>query len=181
MLLKPKQKALMKTKSIISKLVVAVLFSPLAHSAFAVSDKGNINFSGEIQATACKLDGGYSYNKTVDMKKVSPDQVKNGYAGTPVMLHFTECDLANGTLSLRFTDLNKENLVAVDESIRGVAIGLFKPNGGSITSLSQLDPVEIKDGNATVNFTAKYVPATSGATITAGPATGNAAIEVTYQ
>jgi major type 1 subunit fimbrin (pilin) len=176
-----------------TKLISALIFAGTAMaSQFACATDGTINFTGNVTAQTCTINGGgTNSNFTVALPTVSASTLSAAgqTAGrTPFAITLTNCTPATGTVHTFFeagptTDLNTGNLIVTAGGASNVEINLLNTDASPISAgapdaSQNSKSVSIAAGGATLNYFAQYI-ATGAAT--AGKADSSVVYTMSYQ
>ncbi|WP_193017380.1 fimbrial protein [Proteus sp. FME41] len=159
----------------------------MINSAYAVD--GVINFTGDITAQSCKIDGDTQGTKTVNLGSVPASALaaEGQTAGNQIFsMKLTECAGAATKVATHFESLalgSAENRLKLDSAstAKNVEIALYDQNGvlqpvnGTVPDASY---IAITDNTATLNYIAAYY-ATGAAT--AGSANSVVSYTLSYQ
>ncbi|MDE9457053.1 fimbrial protein [Xenorhabdus bovienii] len=173
----------MKTNLIISSLFVSSVFVSAAYAA-----DGQIKFTGDITATACKIDPS-SANQTVNMGTISSSSfngVNSASAATRFSIILTDCPTEANYAHVKFDgnpDSRNNNLLALNnddpkkKAADGVALGLYEADSATLISLAQPSrPQKLTNkSKQELNFIAKYIATNS----TVNPGSGDAVANFT--
>ncbi|PHM68926.1 fimbrial protein [Xenorhabdus kozodoii] len=176
----------MKTKLIISSLFVTSVFISAAHAA-----DGQIKFTGNITATACKIDSS-SANQTVNMGTISSSSFtgpNSTSAPTRFSIRLTDCPPEYQYAQVKFdgqTDRANSNYLALTANkggmspAQGVAIALYEDDSNTSIDLARNSRSQtLENGKSNeLKFVAKYIATAKAVTPGAGDSVAN--FTVTY-
>ncbi|WP_434524959.1 fimbrial protein [Photorhabdus asymbiotica] len=172
----------MKAKLIISSLLASSVFISVANAA-----DGKINFTGNIIATACKIDTN-SANQNVNMGTISSSAfngVDSTAAATPFSIKLSDCPPEYSNAQVKFdgqTDGKNSNLLALSNDkgqavADGVAIGIYEEDSSTLIPLIKASKFQAftDQKTAELKFIAKYIATAQ----TISPGSGDAVANFT--
>ena len=176
------------------KLVTIAFFAAMGIASSATAQDGQINFTGKITETGCKINGGVTSAQDVKLGEVSKTALPaagDTAATTRFSLVLTECpeDLLGKPISVKYdgtpdninTDYLQLTGAGSENVAEGVAIQLLNDDTSALPLGTSSRPVTISNNAAeetTLNFFARYIATTD--TVKAGDANGTVNFTLTY-
>lgn len=152
------------------------------------ADGGTINFNGSVVTTACAVSAD-STNMNVDMGQIRTAALSTAgseaSSGKAFSIKLTDCDASTYTgVAVTFsgtadeTDASYLQAGSSGSSAQNVAIRLYDASGNPVKLGTASDVITLRDGDNSLNFSAKYASPKGGAT--AGDASAVATYTLTY-
>lgn len=165
--------------------MAALISSGVANAATDVGH-GAVNFSGSIIDAPCSITAD-TVNQDVPLGEVAAHALADGGTSTPAdfKLKLTQCDTSTITNGMSITFTGTADTTNADElafgagsSASGASIAITGPDGAVIPLGTASNPINLYDGDNTLNFQAYLHGA--GATVTPGTFTSVANFTLAY-
>lgn len=180
--------AFISSKTLLS---VSLLFLPVAGAVQAAEvSGGTVNFHGSVVTTACAISSN-SADINVELGEIRADSLKAAGSQSATAKNFSillqDCDTETSTgVAVTFSgtaDSSDPTSLAVgsnggSSTAQNVAIRLFDENGTQVKLGVASGVTSLRDGENTLNFSAKYFSSAGNAT--AGDASAVATYTLTY-
>lgn len=161
---------------------------PVAAMAADQVDGGTVNFNGSVVTAACAVSSD-STSLNVDMGQVRAATLaeagSEAATGKAFAIKLTDCDATAHTgVSVTFsgttnpTETTSLQAGANGSTAQNVAIRLYDASGNAVNIGTASDVITLRNGDNTLNFSAKYASPEGGAT--AGDASAVATYTLTY-
>lgn len=153
-----------------------------------VVDGGTVNFDGSVVTAACAVSASSATMK-VDMGQIRTatlaDAGSEASAGKAFSIQLTDCDASSWTgVAVTFSGIPDASDATYlqagnsGSSAQNVAIRLYDAAGKPVKLGSASEVIRLRNGENTLNFSAKYASPKGGAT--AGDASATATYTLTY-